>query len=99
MVRAASGTAFLRSNPVGSIRLKPLLVRNARTNPVRKNRARERRQTLTSHKPFGIQKAYPEDSSGMQRMQTPHFAGGRGSARIRSLVLRHFERETEAQLH
>jgi large subunit ribosomal protein L28 len=32
-------------------------------------------------------------------MQTPHFAGGRGSARIKSLVWRHFEQEIQAQIN
>jgi hypothetical protein len=39
----------------------------------------------------GIQKARPEETSGIEKA---YFAGGGGSARMSSLVLRYFERET-----
>src|SRR6266478_10208477 len=99
MVRAAGGTPFLPANPVASMRLEGVLVRTRFPIPY------ERTGRDGVAEPLGMQRR-PEEPSGIQKAysvkpfgaQTPRFAGGGGSARISSLVLRYFERETEAQI-
>jgi hypothetical protein len=101
MVRAASRCFFLRTNLVVSIRLEELLVRGALSNPVRKNR----RLIAVAE---SSEVASPRESRGClgpnrtilrcKTMQKAHFAGRSGSVRMRSLVLRHFEQKTQAQI-
>jgi len=82
--------ALLLATPVASMRLEELLVRGSCSNPVRKNRDLTRGLEKTP----GIEKEYKAYKS----VQKAYFAGSGGSARMRSLVLRHFEQETQAQI-
>src|SRR6266481_7111663 len=103
--RIANGTAgqtraFLRPTPVGSMGFGELLVRTSERETVRKNRGRsaetptrkgftQKQLECTMVRPakrFRMQKAHPAKPSGAQRTR---FEGCGGSARIRSLVLRH----------
>src|SRR5437867_12469472 len=95
MVATTSGAAFCSQTLKVQYDWGRYWYATSETIPYGRTGACGARQTARPAKPSGIQEAYLEDSSGMQ---TPHFAGGMGSARMRSLVLRQFERETEAQL-
>ena len=108
MVRAASRCFFLSTNLVISIRLEELLVRGALSNPVRKNRG-----LIGVAKPSGgcqpwrVIKDAKDAPTRRRKRRVPknhpgckkaYFAGDGGSARMRSLVLRHFEQEIQAQI-
>ena len=84
---------LLPANPASSIRFKELLVRSARSNPVRKNRGGKGSEVSPA-----LAQVVPGNHPGMQRMQKAYFAGDRGSVRMRSLVLQHFSWEIQAQI-
>src|SRR6266850_7081391 len=73
--------SFLLTTPVASMRLEELLVRSVCVNPVRKNRQLTR---------GGRAKRWSKPFRKTIRDTKAYFAGNGGSARMRSLVLRHF---------